>query len=539
MSALADHIDRFSQTVKSLKTTVTALSEPSPAPFTRAVLSTPLGDLIRDVDHSELGLFTLVEAPHEKARVHEEIARVEFHGATPLRRPAAARRDDAMRIKELEPEVYANAALKYLDRYQSIKPMPRARTQVVDILEQLASVRANISSLNDVLAEKQSTNIVPLSPKSQANAEEKRIQELQKKIAQLKKRKEALTKSKTRLKPTTRPLVSPSTPSFQSEPSSSEISPSTSTSTKGQDSLQDAEAAFWQSSSSPALMKFTDTMITDEIPDLGDVSIGGSSMTFDSPLKSKDQDQDQEENSFFLNDGDEEDYTEVIPQGVVGASADENWLEDEEAVDEDGDEGDEDQTLRLPKPPSPVSEPTPEPPPPPAAQPPTPARQSKVKINSEMERIAAKIWATVGEIIMPGNHFDTSGSGPASSKPPRAKDTLAHLRSIAAQTPSSASPSSASVSSISLSAANTSPSSGSGQPSTQQIITAHFLLTLLDAPPQFAMPLIALKGVLASKVGSAGGPGGQATTRTIYGCVAKKLVKIERGSGEQVVKFDA
>lgn len=119
MSALADHIDRFSQTVKSLRTTIAVLSEPSTStrsPFTRAALSTPLGDLIRDVDHSELGLFTLVEPLHEKARVQEEVARVEFHGATPLKRPAAARRDDAMKIKELEPEVYANAALKYLDR---------------------------------------------------------------------------------------------------------------------------------------------------------------------------------------------------------------------------------------------------------------------------------------------------------------------------------------------------------------------------------------------------------------------------------------
>lgn len=37
---------------------------------------------------------------------------------------------------------------------QSIRPMPRARTQVVDILEQLSTVRANIASLNEVLSEK-------------------------------------------------------------------------------------------------------------------------------------------------------------------------------------------------------------------------------------------------------------------------------------------------------------------------------------------------------------------------------------------------
>src|SRR5882762_1856233 len=118
MSALADHIDRFSSTVKSIRTTVSALSDPSSnsrGPFTHAVIKTPLGDQIREIDPSELGLFTLVTPSHQD-KVKDEITRVEFPGATPLRRPAASRRDDAMRIKELEPEVYAQAALKYLDR---------------------------------------------------------------------------------------------------------------------------------------------------------------------------------------------------------------------------------------------------------------------------------------------------------------------------------------------------------------------------------------------------------------------------------------
>ena len=118
MSALADHIDRFSSTVRSIRTTASALSDPasnSQGPFTRSVLKTPLGDLIREIDSSELGLFTLVIPSHQE-KPKDEITRVEFHGATPLRRPAAARRDDAMRIKEFEPEVYAQAALKYLDR---------------------------------------------------------------------------------------------------------------------------------------------------------------------------------------------------------------------------------------------------------------------------------------------------------------------------------------------------------------------------------------------------------------------------------------
>lgn len=121
MSSLADHIDRLSSTVKSIRSAAAAISDPnltSEGPFTRAVLHTNLGDLIRDIDSSELGLFTLVNpttASHQD-KAKDEITRVEFPGATPLRRPPAARRDDAMRIKELEPEVYAQAALKYLDR---------------------------------------------------------------------------------------------------------------------------------------------------------------------------------------------------------------------------------------------------------------------------------------------------------------------------------------------------------------------------------------------------------------------------------------
>jgi hypothetical protein len=58
------------------------------------------------------------------------------------------------------------------------------------------------------------------------------------------------------------------------------------------------------------------------------------------------------------------------------------------------------------------------------------------------------------------------------------------------------------------------------------------------------MPFNKLKDVLATKIkgddksAATNLLGGQVTTRVLYACVAKKLVKIERGSGEQVVKFD-
>jgi len=128
MPSLSDRIDHLAATAKAIRASAAAIvpSEDNPAPtaipFTRAVLDTSLGDLIRDIDASELGLFTLVPAPDVDVRKQPdngtrrgEISRVAFPGATPLRKQPP-RRDDMFRPKEYEPEVYAHAALKYLDR---------------------------------------------------------------------------------------------------------------------------------------------------------------------------------------------------------------------------------------------------------------------------------------------------------------------------------------------------------------------------------------------------------------------------------------
>ena len=70
---------------------------------------------------------------------------------------------------------------------------------------------------------------------------------------------------------------------------------------------------------------------------------------------------------------------------------------------------------------------------------------------------------------------------------------------------------------------------GGGQPTPQQIHGARILLSFkLSAPPNYSMLLnIFYKEVLNN-----------AGTRPIYACVAKRLLRIERGGGEQVVKFD-
>ena len=90
----------------------------------------------------------------------------------------------------------------------------------------------------------------------------------------------------------------------------------------------------------------------------------------------------------------------------------------------------------------------------------------------------------------------------------------------------------------------TAPSGPSAVPTAQQVLTAHMLLALLGAPSQ-ALTLRDLKDSLSAKAASVGADtgagllGGSAVTKPLYGCVAKRLLKIERGAGEQVVKFDS
>jgi hypothetical protein len=124
MPSITDHIDRLTTTMKSVKASASTITQRHhPRLFTRSVLTTPLGDLIRDIDPSELGLFTLVPPPQQQSRVDAqsrpppEITRVEVVSATPLRKhPSAQRRNVLVQPKEPEPEVFAEAALKYIDR---------------------------------------------------------------------------------------------------------------------------------------------------------------------------------------------------------------------------------------------------------------------------------------------------------------------------------------------------------------------------------------------------------------------------------------
>ena len=147
---------------------------------------------------------------------------------------------------------------------------------------------------------------------------------------------------------------------------------------------------------------------------------------------------------------------------------------------------------------------------------------------------------------MPGNTFNTSGSG--GSRPLRAKETMygrpshrnhsrqlispsAHLHTLAAQDPLPTSPIASSLSSATVVAAQ--------PPTSQQVLTAHLLIALLEAPPQYALPLARVKEILSTR-GDKGvaAIGSGSSIRVLYGCVAKRLVRIDRGGGEQIVRFD-
>lgn len=128
MPTLLDHIDRFSLAASSLTRTAedseSSLTNGDPGPFARAVLHASGMDVIRDALDSELGLFTLVPSmsaisssqgqPHAVAGAQARVGKVEFGEATPLRKGRVAAR--LQRDLDADAEIYAEAALKFLDR---------------------------------------------------------------------------------------------------------------------------------------------------------------------------------------------------------------------------------------------------------------------------------------------------------------------------------------------------------------------------------------------------------------------------------------
>ncbi|KAG2015953.1 hypothetical protein CC2G_009171 [Coprinopsis cinerea AmutBmut pab1-1] len=208
---LSDQIDRLSQRTRSIKSTASQIASGGPDTrlFTHAVLYAQLGDLIRDVDSTEIGLFVLESASskYEADAQAAQVKRIDFVGATPLRRNPQRRQD---RQRDLEPEEYAQAALKCLHRYNDIKPMPRARAQLMDVLERLSATRERIKALQASIQTQQPAAPELPSNKSKLKQEEEAIASLQARIEELNRRKKQLSTS-TPAKPLP-PVKSPELP---------------------------------------------------------------------------------------------------------------------------------------------------------------------------------------------------------------------------------------------------------------------------------------------------------------------------------------
>ncbi|KAG6820882.1 hypothetical protein H0H93_010226 [Arthromyces matolae] len=496
MSSLSDQIDRLSRNTRAIRATTAHFNAPVSGPFTRAILSTHLGDLIRDVDLSELGLFSLPES-------ESQITRAEFTGATPLKK-ASSRREDVFKTKEIDPEVYAHAALKCIDRYNTIRPMPRANQQVATILEHLEIVRRNIQSLTEMLQQSQVVESPPL--KYLISKEETRIQDLQSRLRQLQDRRKTASSATSSA---SHAISSMSRAISQSPPSPHE------------ESLWDTRTS---TASTARTLRFTDNvnessdiLLTEEVDfdDMVDISITSpvpvskmSSLTSsdDSPAPSAEEYLDiprffKAKPHNYEAAGKVEVETTVTPARQTSATPP-IQLTLQRNTDSNGDASSQAKDLNV--------------------------KQDESKLTSEIERIVARIWTTMGDTIITGSTSSQFQEN-AGNVFPQAKETMFHLQSVSTMSPSSVSPSHSSTSSISRRAS---------PPTSQQILTAHLLHTLLANPPHFSLPLNTVKDLLAEKASSSGGVGAASTTRILYGCVAKRLLRIDRSGGEQIVKFD-
>ncbi|KAI0812430.1 hypothetical protein BC629DRAFT_1472907, partial [Irpex lacteus] len=433
MSALEDQADRLLLLANKIRnTTRIREGESTTGPFTRAILETPLGDLIRDVDPSEIGLFTLVSPgsalthststtnnPSASVNVPQktEITRVALPIATPLRKPPSGirRTQGGQRITEHEPEVYVNAGIKLLDRYQSVRPMPRFVERAEAILDQVATVRESINGLNARLRQKESSADTVESPEARIRTEEQRIADLQTKIAELKKQKESLlTKKRSGTRFGTRTLQS------RSKPPAPEPTPAT--------SQADAqEEDFWNTPGVPArTLHFTGDLLTNEQLDISGVDPSMSSPLAHAPTLSRSAKHPKamqftaRESLAPTSNSREADSS--FEDSIVG---DASGTGDPDAA---ASEEDEDVTVVLKKSPpkqdfsddpSSHAQPLPE-----SesismvmeSQMPGETRtKTRFKITTELENIVAKIWSSMGDTIMPGH---------SSSKPPRAKETM-------------------------------------------------------------------------------------------------------------------
>ncbi|KAF5325704.1 hypothetical protein D9611_000161 [Ephemerocybe angulata] len=484
---LSDQIDRLNQRTRAIKavasqTAHTDRPTPISRPFTHAVLNAQIGQLIRDVDSTELGLFTLSKRPSADVNTHEgHLKRVEFVGATPLKKQTARREE---KVQELAPEVHAQSALKLLHRYRTVRPMPRASKQLSDIMNRLQGARERVSRLEQALKvqEKDQQQADPvLSGKSNLKSEEETIRQLHSRLEELNERKrELLARRAPKPKPAPAKVVKPRRPSSPLE--------NKFLGTPGEASRT---------------LKFSSNLLDEEVDFNG---LNDASFSMPTPQK------ELLPVASSLNFS-----TSNASTGDIAIPSTPSFEEAEEAA-----------PIAPPEPVQRIRQPSPIPSTPPRTTPapeeeagrPTP-RSSKdgLRINAEVERITSKIAAVYGELL----------SHESGKKPTTAKETISSLRGVSSMTPILESPSQSSVT-----------TANSHGPSAQEILTAYLLIEVLSSPGH-AMPLNKLKDSLTTKAKTSGltvGALGQNPTRILYGCVGKRLIKIDRSGGEQLVKFD-
>ncbi|KAF8524301.1 hypothetical protein BU17DRAFT_42929 [Hysterangium stoloniferum] len=490
MASLLDTLDRFNYTASSIRSLTSSQQDQStPGPFTSAILNSSLEDILREADEAEYGLFTFVKDPSVilgDGHINQgRVGRKEFRGVTPLKPKRAADTN-----KDEEPEVYVEAALKYLDRFRAIKSMPHVHTHLESLIDRLNTVRDNVERLQTSIEDQSHSGRI--SPKSQIAEEERRISELKSRVLQLRKRPKHTSSSSV----SDTPSSATSTPTSQPLRSKANSKPSSLTNVRvdKSDSLLDEELDMTGMDSMmssihqerPPLQKTRDPGVDD---DGGEPTIVISKLPRESkpPASSP--------------------AATPLPPSRSHSQASTIDLQTPVQESKHG--------LNRVDPPS------------------TKTKIRRTRITPEMERVSAKVWSVIPDLLVPGNNFGSPGNAP-----PKAKDTLTILQTIASQpipdaTSNASSPSTRSTLS-SLLGIEIGPTGGTPH----QIMTALVLLTLFTAP-NHSMPLTDLKGLLASKNAAAlGASASQVGTRALYGCVAKKLVKIDRGGGEQIVKFD-
>lgn len=76
------------------------------------------------------------------------------------------------------------------------------------------------------------------------------------------------------------------------------------------------------------------------------------------------------------------------------------------------------------------------------------------------------------------------------------------------------------------------------QPTLQQVLTASLLIGLLASPIRHSLSLGKVKELLAARTDGLANASQPNSSRIVYGCVAKRLLRIDRTGGEQIVTFD-